>query len=452
MEEDILLMAQINEEVEHVWYLDSGYSNHMCGVREWFITFDDQFRQQVRLGDDRKMQVEGRGNLRLQINGATQVISSVYYIPGLRNNLLRVGKLQQKGLRIIIEDDECEIWHKQQQRVIMHSTMTANRMFVVKAIVREAKKDLEMNQLVIPATSMEEVWHKRLGHLNHKVLATLSEKEMVEGLPKIASDGIVCEICMKGKQIRSNILKQSEWKASRVLELVHSDICGPISPISESGKRYIINFIDDHSRKCWTYFLAEKSEAFKVFKEFKTAVEREAGVLLVCLRTDRGGEYNSKAFQDYCAETCIKRQLTAAYTPQQNGIAERKNRSLMNMVRCMLFGMQVPHRFWPEAAQYAVHILNRCPTMILGEVTPSEKWSQHKPSVEHLRVFGCVTFALIPYERRTKLDEKSIKCVIFGVSKESKAYRLYNPVTKKIIISKDVKFDESKKWDWEGKA
>lgn len=124
----------------------------------------------------------------------------------------------------------------------------------------------------------------------------------------------------------------------------------------------------------------------------------------------------------------------------------------MNMVRCMLFGMQVPHRFWPEAAQYAVHILNRCPTMILGEVTPSEKWSQHKPSVEHLRVFGCVTFALIPYERRTKLDEKSIKCVIFGVSKESKAYRLYNPVTKKIIISKDVKFDESKKWDWEGKA
>lgn len=116
---------------------------------------------------------------------------------------------------------------------------------------------------------------------------------------------------------------------------------------------------------------------------------------------------------------------------------------------CMLFGMQVPHRFWAEAAQYALHILNRCPTVILGEITPSEKWSQHKPSVEHLRVFGCVAFALIPYERRTKLEEKSIKGVMFGVSKESKAYRLYNPDTKKLIISRDVTFDESKQWDWE---
>ncbi|KAL1218311.1 Retrovirus-related Pol polyprotein from transposon TNT 1-94 [Cardamine amara subsp. amara] len=169
---------------------------------------------------------------------------------------------------------------------------------------------------------------------------------------------------------------------------------------------------------------------------------------MTCLRTDRGGEFNSKDFQEYCTHEGIKRQLTAAYTPQQNGVAERKNRSVMNMVRCMLFGMSVPLRFWPEAVQYAVHILNRSPTSILGDVTPSEKWSKNKPSVEHLRVFGCVAFALIPYERRVKLDEKSIKCVMFGVSKESKAYRLYDPLTKKIIISRDVKFDEKKPWNW----
>lgn len=177
--------------------------------------------------------------------------------------------------------------------------------------------------------------------------------------------------------------------------------------------------------------------------------ERELGELVVCLRTDRGGEFNSKAFQEYCAENGIKRQLTAAYTPQQNGVAERKNISVMNMVRCMLFGMKVPLIFWPEAVQYAVHILNRSPTSILGDVTPAEKWSEHKPSLEHLRVFGCVAFALIPYERRVKLDEKSIKCVMFGVSKESKAYRLYNPLTKKIIISRDIRFDEKKSWSWD---
>lgn len=186
-----------------------------------------------------------------------------------------------------------------------------------------------------------------------------------------------------------------------------------------------------------------------MFKEFKNVAERECGHQLVCLRTDRGGEFNSKAFERYCTEKGIKRQLTASYTPQQNGIAERKNMSIMNMVRCMLFGIGVPLRFWPEETQYAVPILNRSPTAILGDVKPTEKWSAHKPSVEHLRVFGCVAFALIPYEKRVKLDEKSVRCIMFGVSKESKAYRLYDPDNKRIIISKDVRFDEGKRWEWE---
>lgn len=449
LEEDILLMAQVETGEKHVWYLDSGCSNHMCGTKEWFSEFDSKFRQQVKLGDDRRMQVEGRGNLRLEINGVTQVITAVYFVPGLKNNLLSVGQLQQKGLRIIIEEDTCEIWHKQQRRLIMHSVMTTNRMFVVTAVVKEPKEVLEANQVQSTTETVEETWHKRFGHLNHNSLLTLADKAMVEGLPKINTNGTVCEVCMKGKQIREKIPKKSLWRATGRLELVHSDICGPISPTSESGKRYIINFIDEYSRKCWTFFLAEKSEAFSTFKEFKSAAERESGEMLVCLRTDRGGEYNSKEFQSYCLKHGIKRQLTAAYTPQQNGVAERKNRSIMNMVRCMLFGMKVPLRFWAEATQYAVHILNRSPTKRLGEVTPSEKWSKHKPSVEHLRVFGCVAYALIPYERRVKLDEKSVRCVMFGVSKEIKAYRLYDPTVKRIIISKDVRFDEETRWNWE---
>lgn len=151
-----------------------------------------------------------------------------------------------------------------------------------------------------------------------------------------------------------------------------------------------------------------------------------------------------KAFQGLCTENDIKCQLTAAYTPQQNEVAERKNQSIMNMVRCIMFGMKVPLRFWPDATQYAVHILNRSPTLILGDVTPSERWGKHKLVVEHLRVFGCKAYTLIPYERRTQLDEKSALCVLFGVSKEFKAYRLYDPVHKMIIISKDVQFDEAK--------
>lgn len=197
--------------------------------------------------------------------------------------------------------------------------------------------------------------------------------------------------------------------------------------------------------------MTEKSDAFRVFKEFKAGVERELGELLVCLCSYRGGEYNSKEFDEYRREHGIKRQLTAAYTPQQNGISERKNRTVMNMTRCMMMEMNVPRRFWPEAVQYAVHILNRSPSKALDNITPEEKWNNQKPSVDHLRVFGSIAYALVPYERRTKLDEKSIKCVVFGVSKDSKAYRLYNPETRKIVISKDVHFDENKGWEWEGK-
>jgi len=456
MEEDLLLMAhveQIGDEEKQIWFLDSGCSNHMCGTREWFIELDSGFKQNVRLGDDRRMAVEGKGKLRLEVDGRIQVISDVYFVPGLKNNLFSVGQLQQKGLRFIIEGDVCEVWHKTEKRMVMHSTMTKNRMFVVFAAVRKSKETEETRclQVIGKANNM---WHKRFGHLNHQGLRSLAEKEMVKGLPKfdLGEEEAVCDICLKGKQIRESIPKESAWKSTQVLQLVHTDICGPINPASTSGKRYILNFIDDFSRKCWTYLLSEKSETFQFFKEFKAEVERESGKKLVCLRSDRGGEYNSREFDEYCKEFGIKRQLTAAYTPQQNGIAERKNRSVMNMTRCMLMEMSVPRKFWPEAVQYVVYILNRSPSKALNDITPEEKWSSWKPSVEHLRIFGSLAYALVPYQKRIKLDEKSIKCVMFGVSKESKAYRLYDPATGKILISRDVQFDEERGWEWEDKS
>lgn len=155
----------------------------------------------------------------------------------------------------------------------------------------------------------------------------------------------LCDVYMKGKQNRTSIPKRSSWRASQGLQLVHTDICGPIAPTSESGERYIINFFDDYSRKYWTYFLSEKSEALRTLKEFKASAERETSLNLVCLRSDRGGEFNSTAFQEYSRDNGIKRHLTTAYTPQQNGIAERMNRSVMNMARCMLLRMSVPRRF-----------------------------------------------------------------------------------------------------------
>ncbi|CAL2259306.1 unnamed protein product [Prunus armeniaca] len=272
---------------------------------------------------------------------------------------------------------------------------------------------------------------------------------MVRGLPQLFASSVTCTDCINGKQHRDPIPKKSTWRATQKLELIHADICGPITPTSNSNKRYILLFIDDYSRKAWVYFLVEKSKAFNYFKCFKTMVEKETGLFVKCLRTDRGGEFNSNEFNDFCKQSGIKRQLTTAYTPQQNGVAERKNRTVMNMVRSMLSDKNIPKNFWPEAVNWTIHVLNRCPTLAVKDVTPEETWSGVKPSVDHFRVFGCIAHVHVPEERRTKLDNRSITCVILGVSEESKGYRLFDPVAKRVVVSRDVIFEEEKQWDWD---
>lgn len=143
-------------------------------------------------------------------------------------------------------------------------------------------------------------------------------------------------------------------------------------------------FIDDYSRKAWVYFLVEKSKSFNSFKYFKSMVEKEIELPIKCLRSDRGGEFNSIEFSDFCKQSGIKRQLTAVYTPQQNGVTERKNRSIMNMVRSMLSEKKIPKTFWSKAVNWTIHVLNRCPTLVVQDVTPEEAGSGLKPSVDHL--------------------------------------------------------------------
>lgn len=152
-----------------------------------------------------------------------------------------------------------------------------------------------------------------------------------------------------------------------------------------------------------------------MFKCFKKLVENEASSSIKCLRTDRGGKFNSEEFNEFCKEHGIKRQLTAAYTPQQNGVAERKNRTVMNLVRSMLSEKKMPKFFWPEAVNWATYVLNKSPTLAVKNVTPQEAWSGIKPSVDHFRVFGCVSHVHIHDEKRTKLASKnfslySIRC------------------------------------------
>ncbi|GLU09096.1 hypothetical protein SLE2022_259720 [Rubroshorea leprosula] len=452
--------AQIEEEIsllmvchdgegsnKNLWYLDTGCSNHMCGDKAAFSTLDESFRDNVKFGDNSKVSVKGRGQVTIQIRGnAAQTISNVLYVPELKTNLLSIGQLQEKGYEIIIKNGVCRI-QDSKLGLIAQVKMTANRMFPLHL------NCASQSCFSAKANDVAWLWHSRYGHLNFGGLKQLQQKNMVTGLPNFESPSIVCEECVISKQHRDPFPKGSSTRARRLLEIVHSDICGPINPVSNGGKRYFITFIDDFSRKTWVYFLQQKSEALMAFKSFKVFVEKEAGSQIQVLRTDCGGEYNSHEFANFCETHGIKRQLTAAYTPQQNGVCERKNRTILNMVRSLLKKSSIPKNFWPETVNWSIHILNRSPTFAVQNMTPKEAWSGRKPGVDHFKIFGCIAYAHIPDEKRKKLDDKGEKSIFLGVSNNSKAYKLYNPNTKKIIVSRDVIFDEGKFWEWdEGKA
>ena len=180
-----------------------------------------------------------------------------------------------------------------------------------------------------------DVWHLRYGHLNIKGLQLLGNKEMVVGLPKIDSLNF-CEGCVYGKQCRPSFPVGKAWRASHCLKLVHVDLCGPMFVESLGGRRYFLLLVDDFSRMCWVYFWKCKSEAFEQFKRFKSLVEKQSGCQIKSLRTDRGGEFLSTEFNTYCEENGIHRELTAPRTLQQNGIAERKTRTIVEMGRSMM--------------------------------------------------------------------------------------------------------------------
>jgi hypothetical protein len=236
-EEETLLMAHTgsNESVEQAWYLDSGCSNHMIRTKAWLFDFDESFRESVRLGNDSKVAVMGKGNVRLNIGGRIHVISDVYYLSGLSNNLLTIGQLQQKGLTIVFRNNVCQLFHDEKS-LIVTTEMTMNRMYIVNASVQIP------NCLQIAKLEETELWHNRYAHLSVKGLKVLNKKQMVKGLPEIKEIEGKCTDCLSGKQSREAIPRQANWRACQKLELVHSDICGPINPKSNGGNKYFITF------------------------------------------------------------------------------------------------------------------------------------------------------------------------------------------------------------------
>ncbi|KAD5961360.1 hypothetical protein E3N88_12833 [Mikania micrantha] len=286
----------------------------------------------------------------------------------------------------------------------------------------------------------------RLGHVNYEKLDRMMNKGLVNGLPKFqVQSGLVCAGCQYGKA------HQLPYKPATVhskgpLDLVHTDVFGPVNKKSIGGMVYMIEFIDDYSKFVWVYFMQSKSEALAKFKEFRLVAERETGRKVKVLRSDNGGEYMSREFNDFLNDCQIGRQLTCPYTPQQNGVSERKNRHLAEVSGSLMHSKNVPGQFWAEAMQTAAYVTNRLPQQGLNFLTPYEKLYKVKPTVSHFRVFGCVCYVFVPNNLRHKLEKKAIRCIFVGYDNQRKGWKCCDPNTGKCYVSRNVVFDETSSW------
>jgi len=174
--------------------------------------------------------------------------------------------------------------------------------------------------------------------------------------------------------------------------------------------------------------MKEKSEVFTHFYNFRNQIEKQTGLLIKCMRSDGGGEYFSNVFCDYLHRNDIHMQFSCRYTPQQDGVAKRKNTHIVDISCALMIEKGMPHVYWVEAISTVMCIMNKTPTIAIHDVMPEERFTGIKPDLSHLKVFGCIAYVHIPDELRTKLDPKTEKCVFIGYSSlEQKKYRCYNP-------------------------
>ncbi|KMQ87747.1 retrovirus-related pol polyprotein from transposon tnt 1-94 [Lasius niger] len=289
----------------------------------------------------------------------------------------------------------------------------------------------------------QHTWHRRFGHRHHEDMEILQSKNLVQDLKmKDCRVRKACECCIMGKMPRKPFPKQSGSRSTEILELVHTDLCGPMQTPTASGKIYFMTMIDDHSRYTETYFLQSKSETVSQIKNYVEKMKTKFGKKPKIIRSDNGREFANKVLCDYFDQEGIQVQYSTPYSPQQNGVAERKNRALGEAARCMLIDANMANKFWAEAINTATYLQNILPTKI-HDKTSYELWNDKRASVKHLRIFECKGYVHIPKANRRKLDPTATLLTFVGYSTESKkAYRILDQKTNRIIINRDLTFVE----------
>jgi hypothetical protein len=330
--------AAFTDYYDDQWYVDSGATSHVTGQQATLeLVHDNSMGHTVTTADGGNHQVSGIGSTTVNTTSGGINLNRVLYVPALRRSLMSVGSLADEGHVLIFTDAHCLILdnNTSQQVIAVGDRDTKNGLYKftptrAKSLINNISHDETLTaQPLQNSSSAIHLWHKRYGHLHYAGLLHLLRVGRVQGLPFFGAMTHVCGACLAGRQCRERFPKHSINCSTKVLQLIHSDLIGPIKFPSLGGSRFFVVFTDDFSRKSWVYFMKYKSETLEKFKEFKQRVETETGQKIICLRSDRGGEYLSRDFSNFCVQHGIHRQLTMAHTPQQNGVSERRNRTLV---------------------------------------------------------------------------------------------------------------------------
>ncbi|GLJ40699.1 hypothetical protein SUGI_0840630 [Cryptomeria japonica] len=290
--EEKALTAKVEDKNE--WVIDSGCSHHMTGDKVKFMSLQEYNGGQVRFGDDKACLIKGRGVISLD---GKYNADNVYYVEGLKNNLLSVVQLVGKGFQLQFKDRKCKIINKTGLEIVT-GIQTRGNIF-----------HLNTGNKTCLISHIDEswLWNKRLCHVNFDCIVKMSSTKAVRDIPNIMkAHNLVCKKCQLGKQVRTSF-KSIHDKSNDVLDLIHTDLCGPARTRSFQGDRYFMLIIDDYSRMMWVTFLEEKSEAFEKFKIFREKVETETRLKIKCLRSDHGGEFTSHEFNNYCEKNGTRR-------------------------------------------------------------------------------------------------------------------------------------------------
>lgn len=425
----------------HNWILDSGANNHLvCDRTKLYNERRHNSTIKVVGGTTRANTV---GEAKINTKYGSLEMKNALYVPENDVNLLSVDRATEANCEVLFKKNGAIIFSPDGQPII--TARKLNGLYVVNEIDSPNSNNAPVTEYYGDTSSgdNDKNWHRRMGHLNYKSLYGMSKSESVIGIDNIRRSRCDCQVCYENKMSEAAYPKEAQNRAVKVLERIHSDICGPFKQTGVNGSKYFITFVDDYSRLVKVYTIKSRDEVPRVFQHYKNLMENQTGERIKIFRSDNAAEYKGGEMRKILQDSGIIHETSVPHSPQQNGTAERFNRTLVEMARCMLSDTHQPTYLWDEAIHTASYIRNRCPTAANHNTTPFELFWGRKPSVSHMRVFGCKAIAIVKTGQRNKLQQRAQEYIFVGYSTGQKGYRLYDKRTRQLVVSRSVKFFEN---------